>query len=614
MQNIKNSTKFLKRFFEPAFKNKKATVKMLFEGSITTFWFDVLPLFSIPFLVKLIDKQNVSQIFVFSISISLLYIILWIIGYKTRHWDFEAKSVIEQEMEKLYRLKFLYKDSLKVENIGTGQLQAIIQKGIIRWADGLWQMIYQIPRIILGISSGLYLTASFGFQYVLLFSIFVILSVASYYFFRKKELAFQEKLNEIENLMTAHSVRMIMSRSEILLAGTGEMETQKLVDILEEQKKLQKVGQKYDFMADWSISSTIIILPLAGVFLSIWNKDIYHLSAVLIIPFIYFASRFSFLMWQFVWSLRQFLDVYPQVKKLWDFIDNTPAIKNYEEGKEFIHGTGEIEMQNINFSYNDKEKNNEKVLKDFSLKIKGKTRVALVGKSGSGKTTIAKLISGYLKIETNDSNSGKVFIDGQDITELSLKSYYKYVGYLTQEPMVFDGSIRENLLYAVSKIEKQAIISNLKDLPHPLNKGEFPISEISEEKIKEVLIKAKCDFVFKFEKGLDTQIGEKGIRLSGGERQRLAIAKLFLKNPEIIILDEPTSALDSFSEEVISKSLDELFKDRTVIIIAHRLQTVKKADIIIVLEDGEILETGKHDELIAKNGAYAKMLELQSGF
>jgi ABC-type multidrug transport system fused ATPase/permease subunit len=228
------------------------------------------------------------------------------------------------------------------------------------------------------------------------------------------------------------------------------------------------------------------------------------------------------------------------------------------------------------------------ILKNFNLTIKGGEKVALVGKSGSGKTTIAKLISGYM-----NPASGTVLVDGQDLSEVSLKSYYKYIGYLTQEPMVFDGSIKENLLYAVS--------------------GE-DLRNLTEENVWEALRKANCDFIEKMKDKLETQIGEKGIRLSGGERQRLAVAKLFLKNPEIIILDEPTSALDSFSEDLITKALDELFKGRTVIIIAHRLQTVKRADRILVIEEGEIVEEGKHDELVAKGGAYANMLELQSGF
>ncbi len=185
-------------------------------------------------------------------------------------------------------------------------------------------------------------------------------------------------------------------------------------------------------------------------------------------------------------------------------------------------------------------------------------------------------------------DEGQVLVDGQDLSKLMIKSYYKYIGYLTQDPMVFDGTVKENLMYSVS-------------------------DKVTQEDMEAALIKAECQFILNSKDGLNTKIGERGVRLSGGEKQRLAIAKLFLKNPEIIILDEPTSAPDSFSEDLITKALSELFKNRTVIIIAHRLQTVKKADRILVMENGKIVEEGTHDGLISKNGTYAKMLELQSG-
>jgi ABC-type multidrug transport system fused ATPase/permease subunit len=160
---------------------------------------------------------------------------------------------------------------------------------------------------------------------------------------------------------------------------------------------------------------------------------------------------------------------------------------------------------------------------------------------------------------------------------------------LTQDPLVFDATIRENLLLGLPK-------------------------NTSESQLVQALRLAQCEFVLEFSNGIDTEIGERGVRLSGGQKQRLAIAKIFLKNPEIILLDEPTSALDSFSEEQVSIALHKLFEGRTVIIIAHRLQTVKQADDIIYIENGEIQEQGNHQSLVEKNGYYARMLELQSGF
>ena len=165
-------------------------------------------------------------------------------------------------------------------------------------------------------------------------------------------------------------------------------------------------------------------------------------------------------------------------------------------------------------------------------------------------------------------------MDGQSLDIVKLSDYYTHVGYLTQDPSVFDGTIRENLTYALSR--------------EPL-----------QEELDQAISGANCDFVHQFEKGLDTEIGERGVRLSGGQKQRLAIAKIMLKNPDIVLLDEPTSALDSFNEEQVNTALENLFRDRTVIVIAHRLQTVKSADRILFFENGKIVEDGTHEALVS---------------
>jgi len=194
-----------------------------------------------------------------------------------------------------------------------------------------------------------------------------------------------------------------------------------------------------------------------------------------------------------------------------------------------------------------------------------------------------KLLAGYMR-----PTSGTLLIDGQNITDIRLDSYYPHIGYLTQEPSVFDGTIEENLLYSVR-------------------------GKITKKKIDEAIELAECQFIYELENGLQTEIGERGIRLSGGQKQRLAIAKIFLKDPEIILLDEPTAALDSYSEQKVAKAFERLFTGRTVIVIAHRLQTVKSADDIIVLEKGNIVERGTHRQLLKLGGKYAGMVDLQSG-
>ena len=181
---------------------------------------------------------------------------------------------------------------------------------------------------------------------------------------------------------------------------------------------------------------------------------------------------------------------------------------------------------------------------------------------------------------------------------ISLQSYYPHIWYLTQEPSVFDGTVWENLTYGISQEKEEGQVTD-KEL---------------QQKIDRIIKLARCEFIYEFKDWLQTEIGEKGVRLSWGQRQRLAIAKIMLKDPEIILLDEPTSALDSENEEMVTQALNELFKGKTVIVIAHRLQTVKHADQILYIDGGQIIESWTHSQLLAMQGHYYKMVELQSWF
>ena len=268
------------------------------------------------------------------------------------------------------------------------------------------------------------------------------------------------------------------------------------------------------------------------------------------------------------------------VEKLRNTFDEIPKLRWYEEGKNFHLYEGEIVLEKVNFSYG-----NKNVFNNFTLHIQGGKKTTFVGESGSGKTTLLKLIAWYVH-----SDKGNITVDNQILSTIALKDYCKHIWYLTQDPNVFDGTIRDNLLYGTT-------------------------SKPTKKQIDEAIKLSRCEFINTFKDGLETQIGERGIRLSWGQKQRLAIAKLFLKNPKIIFLDEPTSSLESFSEEDIAHAFTDLFKDRTVIVVAHRLQTVKQADIIHVLNKwGKIVESGTHKELLNKKWIYYRMIELQSGF
>ena len=237
----------------------------------------------------------------------------------------------------------------------------------------------------------------------------------------------------------------------------------------------------------------------------------------------------------------------------------------------------EITIENVNFAYED-----ENVLKNFSIKVpKGET-VALVGQSGSGKSTIANLITRFY-----DVNEGSIQIDGTDIRKIKKSSLRDLMGLVTQDSILFNDSIRNNIALGKENASDEEIIDALK-------------------------IANAWEFVKDLPKQLDTNIGDSGNKLSGGQKQRLSIARAVLKNPPVMILDEATSALDTESEKLVQNALENMMKNRTSIVIAHRLSTIQNADKIVVMQKGEIVEQGKHQELILANGTYKKLVEMQS--
>ncbi len=237
----------------------------------------------------------------------------------------------------------------------------------------------------------------------------------------------------------------------------------------------------------------------------------------------------------------------------------------------------DITLENISFKYED-----EYVLDDFSLKVPKGSAVALVGQSGSGKSTIANLVTRFY-----DVNKGSIKIDNTDIRDLTKESLRGLMGLVTQDSILFNDSIKNNLLIGDEHATEEEIIEALK-------------------------VANAWEFVKDLPKGIETNIGDSGNKLSGGQKQRLSIARAVLKNPPIMILDEATSALDTESERLVQSALENMMKNRTSIVIAHRLSTIQNSDLIVVMQKGKIIEKGRHEELIAKNGAYQRLVTLQS--
>ena len=261
-----------------------------------------------------------------------------------------------------------------------------------------------------------------------------------------------------------------------------------------------------------------------------------------------------------------------------DILEIKPDIKDSIESKDILNVKGKVEFNNVGFRYNEKS---DYVLKNIDLKVDAGEYIALVGSSGAGKTTICSLIPRFYEV-----SDGSIKIDGVDIKDIKLKSLRSNIGIVQQDVYLFAGSIMENIGYGKLSATTQEIVEAAK--------------------------KANAyDFIMSLPDGFDTDIGQRGVKLSGGQKQRLSIARVFLKNPAILIFDEATSALDNESEKVVQDSLESLAKNRTTFVIAHRLSTIKNAQRIIVLSEDGIIEQGSHSQLIGNNSTYAKLYNMQ---
>ena len=264
-------------------------------------------------------------------------------------------------------------------------------------------------------------------------------------------------------------------------------------------------------------------------------------------------------------------------QRILEIIDEESPLEDHKKSINKNDFNSSIELKNIDFKYED-----DYVLSNFNLTIPKGANVALVGQSGSGKSTIANLISRFY-----DVNNGSILIDGVDIRNIKKQSLRKLIGLVTQDSILFNDSIRNNVAIADNAISDEEIIEALK-------------------------VANAWEFVSKLPDGIHTNVGDSGNKLSGGQKQRISIARAVLKNPPIMVLDEATSALDTESEHLVQKALENMMKNRTSIVIAHRLSTIQNVDTIIVMQQGQIIEKGSHEDLIEKKGAYNTLINMQS--
>jgi ABC-type multidrug transport system fused ATPase/permease subunit len=327
-----------------------------------------------------------------------------------------------------------------------------------------------------------------------------------------------------------------------------------------------------------AVNTITDIAPLIVIGYSAYLVIVHQLTMGAMVAFFAYIDKLYNPLRRLVNSSTTITQSFASMDRVFELLDEKYDIVDKENAKECLHVKGDISFENVSFTY---EREDEMVLKDIKLDVKQGETIALVGMSGGGKSTLVSLIPRFY-----DVTKGRILLDGIDIREYKVRSLRDKIGVVFQDNILFSESVKSNILLGK---------------PDATN----------EEVVRAAKAANAHDFILNLSEGYDTRVGERGVKLSGGQKQRIAIARVFLKNPPLLILDEATSALDLESEHLIQESLEELAKDRTTFIVAHRLSTITHADRIILIEHGEIVETGTHEELMKQQGHYYKLFNVQ---
>jgi ATP-binding cassette subfamily B protein len=393
-----------------------------------------------------------------------------------------------------------------------------------------------------------------------------------------------EEVSKRSSASTAYFADIIGNISAVKAFATEKIELKKHKKIVEDWRQANLQEMKTVVMATGSFGIMMTILNVCafmGAILAVQNHIFVGSNGI---GSVYLMISYTLSIVSQLWSVsrltRNYMSTIGNASPMINTLREEIEIKDPINPEKLVISRGEINFNKVVFTHSE---NDQALFNELSLKIKPGEQVGLIGRSGSGKTSLTRLLLRFSDIE-----GGSITIDGQDITNISQADLRREIAYVAQEPSLFHRSLRENIAYSKPNATDEEIRHAAKQA-HAL------------------------EFIDNLPKGLDTLVGERGVKLSGGQRQRIVIARAILKDAPILLLDEATSALDSESERLIQDALIKLMKGRTSIVIAHRLSTIARLDRIIVLDDGKIIEQGTHKDLLSKNGVYAKLWSHQSG-
>lgn len=571
-----------KRFISYYKKHKWVMTADLICASLTTLCELVLPM-----IVREITDAAVAGAAALTVSLitksAILYIILRIIDTAAQYYMASAGHImgvrLENDMRRdlfshLQKLSFSYYDNTKV-----GTLMSRLTNDLFDISELAHHGPEEIFIAGIKIIAAFIILCTMNVPLTLITFASIPLMVAVLVYFRLK----------MKQSFLASRVQIGEFNADIEDSLSGVRVVRSFAREDAEQEKFDRGNKKfydikrqvYYVMAAFQASTRFfdglmyIVVVIAGALFLLNGK----ISAADYVAYLMFVTTLLASIKTIVGFAEQFQRGMTGIERFCEIMDIEPEIQDKNNAKELETVRGEVEFRGVSFGYGEGGGN---VISDLNLKVAAGESVALVGPSGGGKTTLCSLIPRFY-----DATEGKILIDGTDTKDVTLRTLRENIGVVAQDVYLFSGSVKENIAYG-------------------------KVGAKDEEIEAAARLAGAHEFITELPDGYDTYVGERGVKLSGGQKQRISIARVFLKNPPILILDEATSALDNESERLVQKSLEELAKGRTTFTIAHRLTTIKNADRILYLTENGIEESGTHAELIAKGGAYSKLYELYS--
>ena len=583
----KSNGKLLRRFLPYYKKHLPTMIFDLFCAALTTLCELVLPM-----IVREITGRATEDISTLTTTLilhcAIIYIILRVIDTVANYYMASVGHIMGTKIETdmrhdlfahLQKLSFSYYDNTKV-----GTLMSRITNDLF----DVTEFAHHCPEefFIAGIkivcSFILLCTMSVPLT-LIIFAVIPVMIVTLMYFRRRMKKNFAESRKQIGELNSQVEDSLLGIRV-VKSFAREDLEQGKFDNGNKDYLRLKT--ERYRIMASFMSSTRlfdgimyIIVVAIGALFMLMPAENPASITPADYVAYLMFVTTLLTSIRRIVEFAEQFQQGMSGIERFAEVMDTEPDITDSKNAVKLEDVKGEVEFADVSFHYETESKN---VLTHLNLKVKAGESIALVGPSGGGKTTLCSLIPRFY-----EASSGVILVDGKDIKDVTMASLRDNIGVVQQDVYLFSGSVRENIAYGKEGATEEEIIEAAK-------------------------LAGAHEFISSLPEGYDTYVGERGVKLSGGQKQRISIARLFLKNPPILILDEATSALDNESEKLVQESLEKLAQGRTTFTIAHRLTTIRNADRILVLTENGIEESGTHAELIEKGGLYSELYKMYS--